>query len=90
MELMDLALRFWPMIVAFVAAVYWFSRLEGGMRQNAADVRALWRQRNEDLESHRRARDETNAGIAKMEAKIDKGFEEVRNDIKELLRQERS
>lgn len=90
MGLMDLALRYWPLIVALVAAVYWFSRLEGGMKQNAADVRALWRQRNEDIESHRRARDETNAGIAKMEAKIDKGFEEVRNDIKELLRQERS
>lgn len=89
MELIDIALRYWPLIVAMIAAVVWFSRLESGMKQNATDVRALWRQRNEDLESHHRAREETNAGIAKMEAKIDQGFAEVRKDIKELLRQER-
>lgn len=89
MELLDTILRYWPIILALIAAIVWFSRLESGMKQNAADVRALWRQRNEDLESHRRAREETNGLIAKMDAKLDTGFAEVRKDIKELLRQDR-
>lgn len=56
------------------------------MKQNAAEVRGLWRQRNEDLESHKQARQETNELLQKLDGKVDAAFSELRSDIKTLLR----
>jgi hypothetical protein len=68
-------LTFWPLVVAFVTALFWLSRLEWRGLQNAAEIKRLWSQRKEDLESAQRARDETN-----------KILDEIRKDIKELLK----
>jgi hypothetical protein len=65
----------WPVIVGFVAAIFWLSRLEWRGLQNSAEIKRLWTQRKEDLESAQRARDETN-----------KILDEIRKDIKELLK----
>lgn len=66
----DLVREFWAVAVAFVGFVVWLVRLEGLGKTNAGEIRSLWRQRNEDLESHRRARDETNEVLAEMRADI--------------------
>ncbi len=66
----DLAREFWGVIVSAIGFVVWLVRLEGLGKSNAGEIRALWRQRNEDLESHRLARDETNRVLAEMRADI--------------------
>jgi hypothetical protein len=72
---MDDYLALWPVFVGFVAALFWLSRLEWRGLQNSAEIKRLWSQRKEDLESAQRARDETN-----------KILDEIRKDIKELLK----
>lgn len=70
----DLVKEYWAQAVAFVGFVIWLERVAAQGKTNASEIRSLWRQRNEDLESHRRARDETNEVLAEM-----------RSDIKTLL-----
>lgn len=64
----------WPAIVALVGIVVWAVRVEAGMKANSSEIRSLWRQRHEDVEAQRKARDETNAMLA-----------EIRKDVKRLL-----
>lgn len=78
---------YWAIIAAFTTVVVWAVRVEMGMKKNAADIRALWKQRNEDLEASNTARSETNRFLERLEGKMDKSFEGVREDIKMLLRQ---
>lgn len=66
----DLVREFWGVILSIIGGVVWLVRLESLGKQNAGEIRSLWRQRNEDLESHRRARDETNEVLAEMRADI--------------------
>ena len=66
----DLVREFWGVILSALGFVVWLVRLEGLGKTNAGEIRSLWRQRNEDLESHRRARDETNEVLAEMRADI--------------------
>ena len=79
--------EYWAIIAAFTTVVVWAVRVEMGMKKNAADIRALWKQRNEDLEASNTARSETNRFLERLEGKMDKSFEGVREDIKMLLRQ---
>ena len=72
---MEQYLALWPIGLGFVSALFWLSRLEWRGLQNAAEIKRLWSQRKEDLESAQRARDETN-----------KILDEIRKDIKELLK----
>lgn len=81
-----LFMAFPSFLATIIGVVVWLVRLEAGMKQNAADVRGLWRQRDEDLESHKQARQETNALLQKIDQKVDAAFAEMRNDIKILLR----
>lgn len=62
--------EFWGVILSVVATVVWLVRLESVGKQNAGEIRALWRQRKEDLESSRLAREETNRLLAEMRADI--------------------
>lgn len=82
---MELVKEYWAVVVGFVGLIVWAVRLEAGMKQNASDIRGLWRQRNEDIEAHRQARIETNALLQKLDAKMDAAFSEFRGDIKTLL-----
>jgi predicted Holliday junction resolvase-like endonuclease len=81
-----LFMAFVSFLATIVGVVVWLVRLEAGMKQNAADVRGLWRQRNEDLESHKQARQETNNLLEKIDKKVDAAFSELRTDVKALLR----
>lgn len=64
----------WAQIVAGVAMIIWVVRAEAQTKANAAEIRRIWRQREEDLRAHKEARDTTNAML-----------DEVRRDIKTLL-----
>lgn len=72
-------------MATIIGVVVWLVRLEAGMKQNAEGIRALWRQRSEDLESAKQARAETNQLLHSMNDKMDSAFTEFRNDIKQLL-----
>ena len=82
---MEVLKEYWAMIMAFVALVVWVVRLEAGMKQNAADIRGLWKQRNEDMEASKEARAETNRFLERLDQKMDMAFTEFRSDIKVLL-----
>lgn len=64
----------WAQLAGALALVVWLVRGEAQTKANAAEIRRLWRQREEDLRAHKEARDTTNAML-----------DEVRCDIKTLL-----
>lgn len=64
----------WAQLLALVGLIVWLVRGEAQTKANAAEIRRLWRQREEDLRAHKEARDTTNAML-----------DEVRRDIKTLL-----
>lgn len=64
----------WTQIVAGIGLIIWLVRGEAQTKANGAEIRRLWRQRDEDLRTHREAREATNELLA-----------EVRQDIKTLL-----
>lgn len=82
---MELVKEYWAVVVGFVGLVVWAVRLEAGLKQNASDIRAIWKQRNEDIEAHRQARVETNDMLRRLDSKMDSAFGEFRSDIKALL-----
>jgi hypothetical protein len=71
---MELIRTFWPLAVAFVATIVWLIRLEARSVENSKEIKRLWYQRKEDLESSKQAREETN-----------KMLSEIRDDIKSLI-----
>jgi hypothetical protein len=71
---MDIIRTFWPLLLAFVAAVVWLIRLEARSVENSKEIKRLWYQRKEDLETSKQARDETNKMLG-----------EIRDDIKALI-----
>lgn len=71
---MELLKEYWTILAGFFAAVVWAVRVEAGMKANQTEIKALWRQRNEDLEAAKSAREETN-----------KLLSEIRQDIKVLM-----
>jgi len=71
---MDLLIQFWPIVLGFVALIVWLVRLEARAMDNTKEIKRLWNQRREDLESSKQARDDTNKMLAEM-----------RDDIKSLL-----
>ena len=77
--------EYWAVLVGFVGLVAWAVRLEAGVKQAQADIRGLWKQRNEDLEASKEARGETNRFLERLDAKMDAAFNEFRSDIKTLL-----
>lgn len=71
---MDLIRTFWPIGVAFVAFLIWLIRLEARSVENNKEIKRLWNQRKEDLETSRQSREETNKMLG-----------EIRDDIKSLI-----
>lgn len=71
---MDIIKDFWALILAGVGLVAWSIRLESQTKANTLEISRIWKQRSEDLASHKQAREETNEMLA-----------EVRADIKTLL-----
>ena len=73
---MEIIREWWGLAAAGVGALFWLSRLEWRGLQNETEIKRLWSQRREDLESAQRARDETNEILREMQ-----------RDIKQLLQQ---
>ena len=73
--MMDAVREYWAIIAAALGAVVWLVRLEARGITNAADIKRLWTQRKEDLQSAKDSRDRT-----------DKRLDEIAQDIKTLLR----
>ena len=71
---MDVLREWWGLVMAGIAGLFWLSRLEWRGLQNEAEIKRLWSQRHEDLQSAQHARDETN-----------KILREMQRDIKQLL-----
>lgn len=71
----------WVQLISIVAIIVWLIRGEAKTTANANAIRALWKQREEDLRAHRDARESTNETL--NEVKDD--LREVRSDIKTLL-----
>lgn len=80
-----LLMAFVGFISTVVGVVVWLVRLEAGMKQNASDIRGLWRQRHEDQEATKQARHETNQLLRDINTKMDSTFSEIRADIKQIL-----
>lgn len=71
---MELALKFWPVVMGFVALIVWLIRLEARAMDNTKEIKRLWSQRREDLDASREAREDTNKMLG-----------EIRDDIKALI-----
>lgn len=64
----------WPALVAFVGFLVWLIRLEARSIENEKEITRLWKQRKEDLDAAKEAREDTNNMLA-----------EIRDDIKALI-----
>lgn len=64
----------WAQLLAIVGLIVWLVRGEAQTKANAAEIRRLWRQREEDLRAHKEARETTNELLT-----------ELRQDVKTLL-----
>jgi hypothetical protein len=64
----------WKPMAAGIAFLIWLVRLESKGLQNERDIKRLWDQRKEDLETAKASRNETNAMLG-----------EIRDDIKALI-----
>lgn len=71
---MDPLLKYWPILIGFIAFLAWLVRLEARSIENTKEIRRLWNQRREDLEASRQSREDTNKMLA-----------EIRDDIKSLI-----
>jgi len=71
---MELIVAYWPIFMGFVAFLVWLIRLEARSVENTKEIKRLWNQRREDMESAKQAREDTNAMLA-----------EIRDDIKALI-----
>ena len=70
----DFIRTFWPIFAGFVAFLAWLIRLEARSVENGKEIKRLWNQRKEDLDSARQAREDTNKMLG-----------EIRDDIKALI-----
>lgn len=64
----------WAVILGVIGLISWALRVEFSAKTNAAEIRRIWHQRDEDLRAQKEARETTNAMLR-----------EVRDDIKELI-----
>ncbi|MGD9918589.1 MAG: hypothetical protein AB7U46_11245 [Paenirhodobacter sp.] len=78
----DILKEFWSVIMGAVGALVWMLRLEARAALNAAAISELKRQRHEDLQAAREARDATNRRLDEIRGDLG----EVRDDIKTLIR----
>ena len=72
---MELIADYWAIVAAALGAVVWLVRLEARGLSNTAEIKRLWTQRKEDMQSAKDSRDRT-----------DKRLDEIGQDIKTLLR----
>lgn len=73
---LEILREYWAIVLGFVATIVWAVRVEAGMKANKVEIEGIRRQRHEDLQASKDAREETNKMLA-----------EIRADIKALLAQ---
>lgn len=73
--MMDLVREYWGIFIGGVAGLAWLMRLEGRSLSNEKEIKRLWSQRKEDMDSAKEQRDASNAMLA-----------EIRSDVKAILR----
>lgn len=71
---MDTIREWWQVAVGALLGVFWLSRLEWRSLNNEKEIKRMWAQRKEDLDSAAEARKENNEVL-----------KEIRGDIKLLL-----
>lgn len=67
-------LKYWPVVAGFIGFLVWLIRLEARSVENTKEISRLWKQRQEDMESTRQSREDTNLMLG-----------EIRDDIKALI-----
>ncbi len=77
---MEFITQYWPQILTVAGLGAWLVRLE-------SNVKRLEKDRIEDLRSAKESRQETNAKLDRMDDKMERGFQELRSDIKTLIQQ---
>jgi hypothetical protein len=71
---MDAIREWWQVAVGALLGIFWLSRLEWRSLNNEKEIKRMWAQRKEDLDSAAEARKENNEVL-----------KEIRGDIKLLL-----
>jgi hypothetical protein len=71
---MELIADNWSVFAGAVGFLVWLIRLESRSIENTKEINRLWKQRKEDLDSAKQAREDTNAMLG-----------EIRDDIKSLI-----
>ena len=87
--MIDFILDFWPLVVAVVSVVIWLIRLEARAMANTREIKNLWRQRDEDLQASRDARDATNKKLDDIGSDLRDFARVITADIKHLLERDR-
>ena len=72
----DMIRTWWPVAVSVIAAIAWLIRLEARGISNGIEIKRLWSQRKEDMEDAKDSR-----------ARMDHRLDEIRSDVKTLLRE---
>ena len=67
--------KYWPLIAAAIGAVIWAVRLEGGLKKAASDIRALWKQREQDQATAATSRKEVHDALITLQ-----------EDVKDILK----
>lgn len=57
----DFIARWWSAIAAVIGVIAWLIRMEAKMVSNSRDIERLWKQRKEDMQAAKDAREDTNA-----------------------------
>lgn len=83
---MDVLKEWWGLMVVGLSGLVWLVRLEARATSNTKEIERLWKQRKEDVEASKVAREETIHKLDKLDEKMEKSFSELRDDIKSLIR----
>lgn len=75
MEIVDIIVaKFWAAGITLAGVIVWLVRMEAKALANEREIRRLWLQRKEDLQTAKEARDESNSML-----------HEIRRDVKRLI-----
>jgi hypothetical protein len=76
LDMEDWISSYWRQFAAAIAFVVWLVRLEAKAVTNEKEIKRIWQQRKEDMDAAKEARQQTNIML-----------QEIRDDIKDLIRQ---
>ncbi|UVK46798.1 hypothetical protein BPNPMPFG_002508 [Mesorhizobium sp. AR07] len=84
---MEFISQYWPQLVMFGLCVIWSVRLEGRVNTSEKDITRLDKQRSDDLKDAKEARQATGEKLDRMDDKIERNFQEIRNSISAIYQQ---